>query len=1029
MRQGAKPPRSVLGLVAMIFISYRNLDANDPVSRLNDALTSVFGKAAVFRDKNRLQGGTKWPKEIEENARTRRIMLVVIGPQWHSLTIPNGKLKGFPRLRDPKDWVRKEITIGLEAGNIVILVLLNGTLMPDRAWLANFKLGPLADQQGVSLRSDDFAHDLEKLIDLLCSHCSELASLKTAKAGTAISPQPPKVNPRDYLTVLEQKTGYIDIRGLAVGRERAHRFPIEDLFISLTTTQLPKSASGAGSDKRSAATAEKDAQLQESRAVPLQDALQQDRLIIIGDPGAGKTTFLHRVAHALCQTELGEPHNAAQDRLGIQNRTFPIFIEVDQLAGHISRTNHKVAQPCDDDAPGWLVHYLAASNVDWGLDEEFFLERLRSGSCTVMLDGLDETPNEPMRKRIVRLLERAVVTYRGCRFVVTSRPPAYTGEVMLPGFAQAQIDSLSDPAIDTFLLRWCEAVYAGSPDLAKEHQGELLKALRMRPAIRRMARNPVMLTALAVLHWNERRLPEQRGELYESIIGWLARAKEEKKEKSGRETPERTLELLSELALSMQRDSEGLKVQVSKRDAAERLAKEWVCGREVHKHVAAAEAFLTAEELDSGIIVARGSNLQFWHRTFQEFLAARAIAGRLEDEQREILQGGSPPRLFDPGWLEVILLLAGILHSQGRKKVDNLVKTALKTLGRNPDLADKARAVGLIGAIVRDLIPLQYQPLSSEFETLRQDVHAIFDRVQAKAAPLETRIAAADALGQSVNYWLSVLHPKYWITIPAGKFWMGAQDDDKGAQNYDKEAFASESPVHEVDLDEYRLARYPVTVGQYQEFIEDNGYTDRSYWKAGGFGSSTEPEQWDKQLLYLARPVIGVSWYEAMAFCAWAGARLPTEAQWERAARGKQGRKFPWGAEPATPALLNYDSESGPTVGHPTPVGIYPSGATEDGICDMAGNVWEWCADSQRDYRGEPVSNPEGSLAATYRVIRGGSWVDGARLCRSADREALVPTDRGGDLGFRLAAVPHGKQAAQEDSSESAAPRAEADGL
>lgn len=161
----------------MIFISYRISDSNELVVHLDRDLTREFGEAAVFRDKTRIEGGTKWTTVIEENATTRPIMLVVIGPAWQTASFASGKQKGFPRLSDPEDWVRREITIGLQTNKIVIPVLLNGTSIPEREWLANFKIEALADQQSVILRSDDYDNDLNELIALVRSKCPELQRL------------------------------------------------------------------------------------------------------------------------------------------------------------------------------------------------------------------------------------------------------------------------------------------------------------------------------------------------------------------------------------------------------------------------------------------------------------------------------------------------------------------------------------------------------------------------------------------------------------------------------------------------------------------------------------------------------------------------------------------------------------------------------------------------------------------------------------------------------------------------------------
>jgi formylglycine-generating enzyme required for sulfatase activity len=131
--------------------------------------------------------------------------------------------------------------------------------------------------------------------------------------------------------------------------------------------------------------------------------------------------------------------------------------------------------------------------------------------------------------------------------------------------------------------------------------------------------------------------------------------------------------------------------------------------------------------------------------------------------------------------------------------------------------------------------------------------------------------------------------------------------------------------------------------------------------------------------------VTGVTWHDAASYCRWARGRLPTEAEWEWAARGLDRRKYPWGFEEPNATRANY-ADGGP--GHPTPVGLYPLGATPEGICDLAGNVWEWTTDW---YDGNE----------TLRVLRGGSWGLNPRNLRCAYRVKNPPSDRSGYLGFR----------------------------
>ena len=226
--------------------------------------------------------------------------------------------------------------------------------------------------------------------------------------GGPRDPRPP-ADSTAYLRDLLAKSAWIDIRGLVVGKGQAHRFPIEELFISLTTTLAPtrRSAGASAADRKRPAAEEEPGG--EARAVPLHAALQHDRLVVVGDPGAGKTTFLRRIVHALCQTQLGEQPTAAQDRLGLSDRTFPVCVRLSDLAQHLQRHDGRATAPGDPDAPAWLPHYLAALSQDneWGLDADFFRQQLEGGQCTVLLDGLDEAPDRVVRQRLTRVIQNA----------------------------------------------------------------------------------------------------------------------------------------------------------------------------------------------------------------------------------------------------------------------------------------------------------------------------------------------------------------------------------------------------------------------------------------------------------------------------------------------------------------------------------------------------------------------------------------------------------------------------------------------
>ena len=210
-----------------------------------------------------------------------------------------------------------------------------------------------------------------------------------------------KDDPRKYLNALREETAYIDIRGLVVGSGKAHRFPIEDLFIPLTTAFQAEEPSKAARGKRPSRSRAKkaarkatksravhDLDLAQREPVQLHEALTNKRLVIVGDPGSGKTTFLRRIAFALCETTLGEVPDAAESRLGIRGQRFPVFIRIAQLLQHMRNAREAGLRdaPTTDDVAAWLPHYLTTSNKDanWGLSESFFKNKLQDGACILI---------------------------------------------------------------------------------------------------------------------------------------------------------------------------------------------------------------------------------------------------------------------------------------------------------------------------------------------------------------------------------------------------------------------------------------------------------------------------------------------------------------------------------------------------------------------------------------------------------------------------------------------------------------------
>ena len=807
---------------------------------------------------------------------------------------------------------------------------------------------------------------------------------------------------------------------------------------------------------------------------------ENDRLIILGDPGSGKSTLFRYLSFCLANHRLN-PDQQWLANLSWSEDQIPIppgadaathwtkFVERTHrlnrewaLVGQDRKQDGEEPQPVARQWPGPAAIPIQVELRNFAQTEfdprspaalwKFIGEQLEKddlgsaipalkaaaqrGEVLFLFDGVDEVPTSKRPSVWQAIATLAEGPYGGCRWLAACRVLSFVPQEAPATVSVQTLSPLTEGQIDAFVANWYTALIEVGEHVPPRSAENLLAATR-RPRLRTVASNPMLLTIMALVQTYYGTLPDERARLYQQCVETLLLRWQRHKEDSEQAMPG----LLAELGTNQQElerllweiaweaHSQGFSQDPDRDDerAADIPESEVMAiACRVLGNWSRAEQFIEYTERLAHLLLGLGgvSNwlFTFPHRTFQEYLAACHLAsGRRPGEQAAKLarQGDY--------WREVLNLAAGTLvfNQNNREKVLDAIEKMLPS--SQPAADDEAgwRCVWLAGEMT-DVVgreAAERDPTGERFLPRLRDYLAALV-TGGRLVPVQ-RAAAGVALGRLGDPRKDVNCPiPATVLIPAGPFRMGSDKKNQRSPYYDELTYGDEEPSHEVTYlnFDYRIGQYPVTVAQYRLFVEDDGYNSQqsgAYWQGGGLewlkqSGPNAPRYWDDpQWTVDNLPVVGVTWYEAVAYCAWLNAhkpagrgafRLPSEAMWEKAARGTDGRRWPWGND-FDKTKLNSD---GGRIGRTSAVGIFPAGKSPYDVYDCAGNVLEWCSGpgygSGESYPLTPRSYAADlALPAGTRALRGGSWVYVDQVTRAAYRAYYTPDAWLDLVGFRVA--------------------------
>ncbi|MCP4344995.1 MAG: SUMF1/EgtB/PvdO family nonheme iron enzyme [Desulfobacterales bacterium] len=747
----------------------------------------------------------------------------------------------------------------------------------------------------------------------------------------------------------------------------------------------------------------------ETRSISTLEAAADNRhLVILGDPGSGKSTFVKHLTLCLATHDADNTEACLTERLACwpedETDITPIPVILRDFARQMQDSEKAEVKHLWE----FITERMKSQNLDFA--EEAIKDALNRGKAIVLLDGLDEIPTQEKRTFVRDAVTAFARRYEKSRFIVTCRVLSYQNpewkldEKDFPVFELAPFD---EQKIDVFIGAWYEDLLRLNVIKSTDERDILARRLKgavRRPDLWRLAPNPLLLTVMALVHTHKGRLPDARALLYEETTDILLWRWEQVKT-----VGEKSLPRLQELLLEAERADVDLKkllwrlafeVHGKSESKGGELAdiKEW----ELEKALAAlhpkkskdwAGQVIRTIKMRAGLLLEREPEVySFPHRTFQEYLAGAHLSSQADFAKQA-------SALVETGnfWREAVLLAVGRLVYLSGDSDKPLVLANELCPSKAEESETAWRKVWAAGEVLAEIGTNRIEDSSLGRELLQRVTERLVELLEKGRLEPKERVEAGNVLSRLGDprfnpkmFHLPCGDDLGFVKIEAGSFIMGS-DKERDRKTMDREL-----PQHEVKLSEYWIAKYPVTVAQFSAFKEDTG------WQPAG-------EDWYRYNRFENNPVVEVSWNDAVKYCEWLTEKLkqkgydwkiqlPTEAQWERAARGDDGRIYSWGDESDAEKFNCWKTGIGTT----SPAGCFTEGNSPYGLSDISGNVWEWCSDWYSKYSSEPVTDPVGSEKGSLRVGRGGPWINPAEYCRSASRYFNSPDYRSYALGFRL---------------------------